>query len=688
VLISGGNVVNVDLGSLTGGNATLSAGFNNNGGSFATDNPNASLAVSGALGGATLTSFASAADASSSGTLNLGANAMIGGTLTNTGTMDLGTGFDIDGAVVNNKIMTQSGAVTMAGSLTNAGTYDGGDYSLYAGGLVNNAEMTNMGPVQMNGGDFANSGTFDSNGNTLYTYGGCNITNNGEMTGMGYVFTMEGGDFNNAGTLSASENVGATNGNATNSGKLTVGFAVGTVSDSTAKGFTAGADYSITNTGTITSSGDLIVTANTNNYFADRTGAGNDSTGSISNTGVLQVGAGGYLQLESYNDVNLAGSVQAWNGTKYAALSAANPLSTLNVYAAGYDGSALNSDGVATLATDITTSGGANVYGNQVRLMANLSSMDGTGAGVGNINIGAGVAPDSGYAVRVAAGKTITADGIFVDGDQASDVPNVILQGTLVASDLHFGGSNAVGDIFSGPTGGIEMFDDPRMYIVSTGRVKTAPYLNDANNFRYNYLPVTIVDGSTLDLEIDPSVMQGTPTSGLNLLVNGDVNLYSDMAATVHAGDSAVTGVNPVPNSHMVLQSTGNIEVGDGGDFYWPGYIYLGNISADAEGNALPGTLGLGTITTDGEFNNVLPGDIAGASGIHFITQFPMDINGDVVTNANAWVNFGTALLTEGYSTGTLSGDFYGGTQGAGTVVNYDSLDPSNFVTQPPVSDK
>jgi hypothetical protein len=343
---------------------------------------------------------------------------------------------------------------------------------------------------------------------------------------------------------------------------------------------------------------------------------------------------------------------------------------------------------VATLATDITTSGGANVYGNQVRLMANLSSMDGTGAGVGNINIGAGVAPDSGYAVRVAAGKTITADGIFVDGDQASDVPNVILQGTLVASDLHFGGSNAVGDIFSGPTGGIEMFDDPHLYIVSTGRVKTAPYLNDANNFRYNYLPVTIVDGSTLDLEIDPSVMQGTPTSGLNLLVNGDVNLYSDMAATVHAGDSAVTGVNPVPNSHMVLQSTGNIEVGDGGDFYWPGYIYLGNISADAEGNALPGTLGLGTITTDGEFNNVLPGDIAGASGIHFITQFPMDINGDVVTNANAWVNFGTALLTEGYSTGTLSGDFYGGTQGAGTVVNYDSLDPSNFVTQPPVSDK
>jgi hypothetical protein len=141
-----------------------------------------------------------------------------------------------------------------------------------------------------------------------------------------------------------------------------------------------------------------------------------------------------------------------------------------------------------------------------------------------------------------------------------------------------------------------------------------------------------------------------------------------------------------------VLQSTGNITTGAAGGangtFYWPGYIYLGNIAMDADGNALPGTLGLGTITTMGEFNNALPGDIAGASGIHFITQFPMTIGGDVITNANAWVNFGTALLTEAYSSGTLPGNFYGGTQGAGSVVNYDSLDPSNFVTQPPVSEK
>jgi hypothetical protein len=408
---------------------------------------------------------------------------------------------------------------------------------------------------------------------------------------------------------------------------------------------------------------------------------------------VLQVNSGGALELDAYNDVTLAGSVQVQSGTTYKATSAANPLDGLYIGASNWDystgGTPLNADSGATVATDITANNDIEIGGNQIRLMSNLSAVDATGTPIDYVWLVAGAAPDEGYAVRVASGKTITADEIYVEGDQPGDNPNVILQGTLAGNDIEFYGG--VSDVFSGPNGGLQMWNDgsdPYLYIEATGRVKTAPYLNDANNFRYNYLPIDVVDGSTLHMYIDPSVMQGTPTSGLNLLVNSDVTLDSDMSALVLAGGTAVTGVNVVPNSHLVLQSTGNIETGYyNTDFYWPGYIYLGNIAADANG-ALPGTLGLGTITTDGDFNNVLPGDIAGASGIHFITQFPMNIGGDVVTNANAWVNFGTALLTEGYSTGTLSGDFYGGTQGSGTVVNYGPLDPSNFVTQPPVSEK
>jgi hypothetical protein len=135
-----------------------------------------------------------------------------------------------------------------------------------------------------------------------------------------------------------------------------------------------------------------------------------------------------------------------------------------------------------------------------------------------------------------------------------------------------------------------------------------------------------------------------------------------------------------------VLQSSGNIATT--GSFYWPGYVYLGNVLADANtGAALQGTLGYGSIALGGDFNNVLPGDVAGGSGIHFITQFPLLMNGyNVITNANALVNFGTDLLTQAYAMGAQGGGhFFGGAPGTGTgVVNYGALDPSKFVTQTP----
>ena len=87
----------------------------------------------------------------------------------------------------------------------------------------------------------------------------------------------------------------------------------------------------------------------------------------------------------------------------------------------------------------------------------------------------------------------------------------------------------------------------------------------------------------------------------------------------------------------------------------------------------------------NGDFSNVLPGSLDMGAGVHFMTQFPMVINGDVTTNANAWVNFGTELLTNAYATGTLPGDFFGGVQqGTGLVVNYGTLDPSMFHTHLP----
>jgi len=693
VLVAGGGVVNVDLSAFTGGALTLQAGVKNSTSTLVHDNTSATLTAAGTLGGASLVNFSSAGNASSSGTLDLGGNARVDGTLTNTGTMDLGASFGIKGAVVNNKTMTQSANVSM-GSLSNAGAYAGNTWNLTAtnGGLSNNGLMSNMGYVSLTGGDFVNNGQFASNDNGLDTYGGGSVTNNGQVTGLSYVDINEGGNFTNTGSMGFTSWgwVWVENGSITNTGLMSGLDGLETVSNSTAAGYTAGADYSITNTGTVSSPGDLYLGANSD-YWGDHNGTNNTSTGSVINgsTGVLQVGTGGGLQLQAHNDVNLAGAVQVKSGSTYKATSAANPLAYLDVYAGGYDGSMLNTTGVATVSTAITTSGGAYVAGNQVNLMSNLSSVDSSGTPTSSIDIVAGAQQASGYAVRVASGATVTADSIQVNGDTAGDNPNVILQGTLAAQDIAFGNNVAVSDVFTGPAGSLSLFNNgsnPTLNFQFTGIVKTVPYNNAPTNFRFNGLPV-MTDGSPLGLTLNPVAYTTNGTtnglSAVNLLVNGDVNLTSPVAPYVLANGSAVTGITNVPNTHLVVQSSGKIATT--GNFYWPGYVYLGNVLADATtGAALPGTLGLGTITTGGIFDNVLPGDIAGASGIHFITQFPMSIGGDVVTNANAWVNFGSDLLTQAYASGTLAGNFFGGTQGAGTVVNYGALDPSLFHSQPP----
>jgi len=697
VLVSGGGTVNVDLSTLTSGNATVQAGVKNSTSTLVTNNSNASLVATGDLGGATLASFASAGNASTSGTLSFGANAAVAGTLTNTGDLTLAAGFNPAGSLVNNKTVTQ-GAATSMGSLVNNGAYTGGGFALTTtkGGVTNGGSMTGLGTVTLTKGDLVNNGTFDAGTNGLVVNGGGNVTNQGTAT-LSSVSINQGGNFSNAGTMTLTGGVNVVNGSITNSGKLTVDGNVETSSDmTTGNGYAAGSQYYINNTGTITSgaSGDLYLSANSDYWGDYDSTTGNDSTGSVTNSGILQVGSGGYLELAAHNGVVLGGSVQAKSGSSYKALSATNPLAGLGIYAGGYDGATLNTEGVATVSTDLVSdNSGVAIYGNQVKLMSNLSVLDSAGDPDGTLAVVAGAKSATDYAVRVAGGKTVTAKTINVNGDQAGDESNVILQGTLAAQDINFGGVNAVSDVFSGPAGGLSLskvLANPSLQFHFTGAVKTAKY-NNSSNFRFNGLSA-MTDGNPLALTLDPTkyTTNGTNNglSAVNLLVNGDVNLTSTPTATVAANGSAVTGVTNIPNTHLVLQSSGNIATV--GNFYWPGYVYLGNVAADGDGNAQPGTLGLGTITTGGNFNNVLPGDIAGASGIHFITQFPMTLGGNVVTNATAWVNFGTDLLTQKYSSeqNATTGPFFGGTQGSGSVVNYGVLDAGSFHTHAPDATK
>ena len=329
----------------------------------------------------------------------------------------------------------------------------------------------------------------------------------------------------------------------------------------------------------------------------------------------------------------------------------------------------------------------AQISGSQVNMLANI-----TGATGSSLTVSAGAARDD-YAVRVGSGKTVSADTVTImgmdNGSQRGTKPNMIIQGTVRGQTINLGGavgdfSHSMSDVFSGPSGKLVASN---VRIAFTGKVKNAPYLN--TSFRYNYLPITQLTSGGVSLELEPVNYTTNGTSNgkaaANILVTGDARLVSPTyIANVgnYGTTTATTGALVLPNTHLVLQSTGDISTQ--GSFYWPGYVYLGNIGTNSNGSAAPGTLGAGTITlAGGYFSNVLPGSVDAGGGLHFVTRNPLSLaNGlEVRTNANSWINLGTDALTTGYRNGTYGGIFIAGVRGDG-VVNYGPMDPSRFHTQ------
>lgn len=636
VLVSGGGTVNVDLAQIaTTTSSTLQAGIHTSTTSGSKDNPAATLNLSNsgessysAKGGDVI---ASAGNITTAGTLDLSAidsaddstgSLRVGGSLTNTGNLTVAT---VGGAVVNQNTLTVK---------------DGGTL----GGLTNAGEATLGGALKVTGGD---------------------LVNQGKITGAtgGSAITVTDGNLNNSGLLS-----GVTS--------------LATASDAD---FTAGADYSITNSGAIEAAGTgtLALNANANSRPpVDTTGkVKNDTTGSIANTGNIYLGAATGLTATAYNDLTLGGLLFAG--------ATPVPVTSDDAWAGAVS---LVANGALTVTAPIyVTTGDVKLAGSVVRAMADVSSA------TGNVAITAGGAVDGDYAVRVAKGATVSGASVTVAGNTADGsqlYPNVILQGTVAGNKINF---TNVSDVFSGPAGGLLVTGtNPTVGFDFTGRIKTAPYLN-ASNFRYNYLPIDFGKGVTkVGLTLNPVTYKTNGTdngkAAVNILVNGDVNLSQTYAtSSVNPNGTAVTGVNPVANTHLVLQSTGDISTGTGA-FYWPGYVYLGTVDADADGNALPGTLGLGSISLGSQFSNVLPGDVSGASGIHFMTQLPLTLASStkILTNANAWVNFPTDALTQLYVAMNAKSPFvYSGQTSANSkVVTYLPADGSVFHTHPVDSSK
>lgn len=649
LMIAGGGAVNVDLGAVTGA-VTLSAGLPKAGSSFTATNPAASVTVTAASTGSTVASLGSAGNATTNGKL----------TIT---------------AATNPAALAGSGVV---------------------GVLLNNGNLTLAG----NAGKVHNIGQL-----TVATDRFTGLTNDGLYT-PGIVVGVAGGDFINNGTVAPTRSILVADGSIVNHGVLQGVWALMTLSRSAT---ITSADYSITNTGTITGTNDSL-TFSANAGLANRVyiPSGNHTTGSVINSGNLQVNAAtNDLSIMANNDINLGGLLQTNDGTTIRPVSATNALGMLTLNAAGYDQvHGFMAEGTLTVSTPVAFgaspgTGWTNLAGNKVKLMADV-----TGGSATILKVMAGNAPTSDYAIRIAAGTTTSADNLNVGGFAGYTVnpatrPNLLLQGTLAGNHINVGtptlffvGTSVVrtpaapiSDVVSGPAGKLLATGaTPGIDIIFNGRLKIVPYLNDPN-FRYRYLSITNGGTAPLALNLNPVAYQTMGTSngmsGVNVLVNGDVNLTSSINNAVPT--SAVTGAIDWENTHLVLQATGNIATL--GTFYWPGFVYLGNIGIDVHGTALPGTLGQGTIRLGGDFSNVLPGNVDVGGGVHFISGAALLGSGKVTTNANSWINFGTDLLTGKYAQGAITTPtFLGGTVGAGNVVNYGKLDPSMFHSHPPVA--
>lgn len=683
LLVSGGGVVNVDVGAITAASGITVQAGQSTAGIPKPAKPSATAAVAITGINATALTIDSSGDASAVGSVVLGGG-NVAGTFTNNAIVSasgISAAYNADGsyksgfnAIVNNGKLTSTGALTV-GSLTNNGAFAAGTNAVEvsAGDLVNGANNATFtaGAVTVDAGNLTNAGAFTSD--ALAVTGG-NLVNSGKLT---------------ATDAAAINDVLVTDGTVTNNTGATLTLGSGTLSTAADANATAGAGYYITNNGTITNggAGGLTISANANGS------AGTPKTnGSFVNTGALNVGAtGAALTVSANNGVDLGGTLQASTGTnpdgstKWVAVGAKNALGavaltanngTLNVGTAIVSGAA---DGVGTAVA---------LTGNQVAVRADVSAIHAT-AGVADASVGiwAGDVPAANaadpYAVRIANGATVSGGNVWIAPVAVGDAPNAILQGWLDGNSVNFWGS----DLFGGPNGGIQAAS---LGLNFSGAVKTVGYNNDPN-FVYNGLQVvstaTDVAGNpaplSLTLSPDASVKGTVPGgSAVNILVTGGVDLTSTVTAPTVPAPAATTvaTTNTVPNTHLVLQSTGSISTS--GSFYWPGTVYLGTIgsSTDASGNvtALPGTLGAGVITLGGNFSNVLVGDVSGASGIHFETQWPLQGSATVSTNAMALINFGSQSLVDGYTNGALTGlTFNGGavqTVGQLQTVTYDTL--------------
>jgi filamentous hemagglutinin family protein len=422
VLVAGGGNVNVDLGAFTGALALRAGIASNSAGTDAGSNPNATLTVAGQQRG-TVTGFDSAGAATNLGTLSL-AHAQVAGKFTNAGTLNLANGFSITGKLANKQTLNVNGDITV-GRLTNKGNLITRGALQVRGAMLNEGSIsspTDAGGVQVTDGTFTNTGKIkgvsfvDVTRGDLVNDGVIRLVDRNDTFGTVGTVSVRGGNLLNRGLIASAVDanhiarygdlaVAVDNGSIKNAsaGRIADVGEISTGSDPSAPGFQDGADYSIVNAGSI--AGNVSIDANFTARPQD-----NDSTGSFTNTGVLNLpaaapGADRSLWIQAQDNIELGGKVTM--GDK--PLNATNALTGMLLAA---------NNGTLTVATPLAfyadgqDSGLAFLSGNKVRITADVVGRGDDAA----IYVTARRKNDGSYDFSVDPGVAFTASRVQVGG--------------------------------------------------------------------------------------------------------------------------------------------------------------------------------------------------------------------------------------------------------------------------------
>ncbi len=508
---------------------------------------------------------------------------------------------------------------------------------------------------------------------TVYDAGA--LTNTGVVTFPSN--PIVGGTFTNNGVATVSNALSVAS--LVNAGKLTL--TAGSVTTTGASGATTGAD--ITNTGLIDSTSSTAV-------FLAGSGTAGAATGNFTNSGVIAFTTGAATGVNSLTvdaaNINFGGSVQQTllPATTPTALSATNALASFTLDASYIPSGTVHVPGVVDIASTVYSP--FTVSGQAVRIMSG-GLIDPTTATTDTINVGTGIATDPffsnaklAYNLSLFGGTTVSAPtvnvlGSFEPATGSTALSNLNINGTLGSStttviNLGATGSN-LGNINGDATGGLSVADSGAVNAYFSGNINNPYGMAQAGqtSYLYNSLPVTVANNTTTGKAgtvalsfFGPSSKGGGTAQNVNLMVLGNAKLVSRAPTTT--GPTTTTPISPATsytNNHLIVQSTGNIQVGNsGGSFYWPGLVYLSNASSASNPTTLStaGSITLGN-TSGAALNNVVPAISTGGTGI-FLETNNLVLNGGTVTTSNdSWVNFANATIASAFKV-TQASSFYG----------------------------